>query len=446
MGMMGMSFVMMLMVGQGPNELLDVVSTKGYWRLQGVELTAENMLAQLKAEPGEPNADVRRLMAVRALGELRKREALPLLRKLTDSKELFVAEYAKRAIATIEGKTLRGKGVPLAMRMEDVGLLPANCGLVAQFALAPGTGPVDVAKVIAQMGPMGEQMQQEGGLDQLTKPLVEVTGMIGNVRIDAVTVGLAGDVGNDKGFVVVVARGLYDAQRAAAALKGLMTDENRQRIDQVAGMDVYRPDDEVAMILVSNEHFVLAGGPNADQLPVEALAKAIKAGKGTLRDNKELAAIIDATDKSGRMWAAAQMTEVYRKGSPMFEPFHAAALSTKQGKGGTQLTLLAQGKDADKTAAAIAQFNAELANVRRHMEEGVAQMPMLKPMAELVKSIQVKQAGGNVTITAKMPGESSAGMMLAPMMLFGMRAVPSAPPAMVEEGPVEVQPAQPQGR
>ena len=444
MAMMSMSLVMMLMVGQGPNELLDLVSTKDYWRLESVELTAENMLAQLKPEPGAQNADIRRLMAIRALGELRSKAALPVLGKLTGSKELFVAEYAQRAVAAIGGKTLKGTGVPLARRMKDMNLLPAGTGMVIQYATAPGTGPVDIPKLIAQMGPMGESMLQEGGSDQITKPLVEVAGMIGNVRVDSVTIGLAGDMGNKKGYVVVVARGLYDAKRAAAALKKLMTDQNQQRIDKVAGLDVYRPDDEVALILASNELLVFTAGPQADQLPIEALAKAVKAGKGTLRDNKELAAIIDAADKSGRIWAAAQMTEVYRKAAPLFEPFHAAALSTKELKDSTQFTLLAQGKDADKVAAAVAQLHDELAKAGKQMDETTAQMPMLKPMAEFVKSIQVKQSAANVTITAKLTGKGSMGMLMAPMMMFNLRASPAPP--MAEDGAVEVQPARPEGR
>ena len=41
------------------------------------------------------------------------------------------------------------------------------------------------------------------------------------------------------------------------------------------------------------------------------------------------------------------------------------------------------------------------------MAETVAEAPVREPMAELVKSIEVKQAGANVTIAAKAPGEGS---------------------------------------
>ena len=46
-------------------------------------------------------------VALRTLGELKDNSALPALQKNLDSKEAFVAEYAQRAIAQIEGKPHR---------------------------------------------------------------------------------------------------------------------------------------------------------------------------------------------------------------------------------------------------------------------------------------------------------------------------------------------------
>jgi len=437
MGTMELLLTLVMSMGQGPSELLDLVPTTDYWRIQGVELTTENMQAQLKAE-GTDN--IRRLMAIRSLGELKSREALPGLIKLAGSKELFVADYAKRAIAAVGGRKWQAKGVPLAVRVKHVNFLPAGTAMVGQFAVSPGGGPVDLAKLIGKMGPMGEQLQREGGIDQMLNPLLQFAGMVGNFRVDSVTMGVSGNVANREGFVVFIARGLYDAKRCAAALKGAMTDGDEQKIEKIAGLDVYRPDDEVAILFVSNEVLAFTGGPSADQLPVEALAKALKAGKGTLRDNKQLAAVIDATDKTGRIWAAAQLTETYRKATPIFEPFHAASLSTNFGKDGTLFTVLAKGADADQVSAAVAQLNDQLTQARKQMDETLGQMPMLKPMAEFLKSIAVKQAKADVTITAKMSGDATAAMMLAPMMMFGARASAPDDQPMVEED-MEVQPA-----
>ena len=426
----GLSFVLMMLLGQGPNELLDLLPSKDYWQHQGVEMTAENVLADLTAADANTpaqggQADVRRLMAIRTLGELRCKEALPALRKLADSKELFVADYAGRAIAAIEGRDAPRPGVSAAERLQDVELLPAGCGLVAQYALAPGAGPIDLAKVLAAMGPMAGPAPQEGGLDQLVKPLTEFAGMVGNLRVDAVTIGVAGEIDSDKGFVVVVARGLYDAKRAAAALKETLDGRDAERTQTIGGLEVFYPDREFGLIFASNQRLVLVSGPKRELMPVEQVVAAVKAGKGTLREDKELAKLIDAADKTGRLWMAVRMGETYRKAHPMLEPFVSAALVTKETKDAVEFSLLAQGDDADKVAAAVAQFNGELAKSVKGIKQAADKMPPLQPMAEFIESIQASQSGKAVTITAKFAGKGSAVAMLMPLMFFCERAAPA---------------------
>lgn len=441
MGMMQVWLAMVMTVGQGPTELLDLVPTQDYWRIQGVEVTIKNMQAQLDAKADEKaeGNDVRRLMAIRALGELKSAESIPALTQLAESKELFVADYARRAIAAAGGKKYKAAEVSKALRMKDVNVLPAGTAMVAQFVAAPGGGPVDMTKVLGTMGPMGEQFQKEGGMDQLLKPLLDFGGKVGNLRIDSLTYGVSGEIDNDKGFVVVVARGQYDAKRCAAALKEAMKNRDELRIENVAGIDVYRPDEEVALLLVSNEVLALVAGPREEELPVDALARALKTGKGTLRDNEQLAKAIDATDKTGRIWGAVALTETYRGGSPVFAPFQSASLSAKAGKGETTFTLVARGSDKDHVAEAVVKLNEHLGEAREEMTRTMERMPMLEPMAKFLNSITVEQAKTDVTVTAKLPGQGSAGMLLAPMMMFGMNAR-SAPNGPVAE---EAQPVPP---
>jgi len=150
--------------GGGGNDLLDYMPTAAYWKAKGVEITAERMAAELATEEPadaaklvrdlgaddfatreaamkklramgpaaapalEQAADnddpevkmrarqllqkvaatggaqakaVRRLMAVRALGKLKRPEGLAALRPLLASKEPFVADYARQAIAAV---------------------------------------------------------------------------------------------------------------------------------------------------------------------------------------------------------------------------------------------------------------------------------------------------------------------------------------------------------
>ena len=131
--MMTWMSLMMLLLSGGANELLDFVPTDAYWKAKEVTVSVQTIsadLESLKADDTSKATAVRRLMAIRTLGELKDKSALPALEKLTDSKEMFVADYAKRAIANIEGKPLV-IGIPdnsAQMREKDLWMLPAKCG------------------------------------------------------------------------------------------------------------------------------------------------------------------------------------------------------------------------------------------------------------------------------------------------------------------------------
>src|SRR6185436_2471792 len=164
-------FLFTLISGGGGNHLLDYASTKAYWQSKGVAVSVQTMSAELKTSDAEditqlvaqlaspdgnvragaskkivqlgeavlpqlekaaetPDAEVaasvktliadisaaskknavRRLMAIRTLGELKKPEGLAALRPLLNAKQMFVAEYAARSIAQIEGKPVSAGG------------------------------------------------------------------------------------------------------------------------------------------------------------------------------------------------------------------------------------------------------------------------------------------------------------------------------------------------
>src|SRR2546421_8733531 len=106
----------MLLGGASGNDLLDLIPTDSYWKSKEVELTAPNIMVELnsiKADDTSKATAVRRLMAIRALGELKSADALPSLKTQLDSKEMFVADYAQRAIDAIESKpAAHASGVP----------------------------------------------------------------------------------------------------------------------------------------------------------------------------------------------------------------------------------------------------------------------------------------------------------------------------------------------
>jgi hypothetical protein len=483
-----MMLMMALMGGGGANDLTDFIDTNSYWALQGVEVTLPAMKAQLAAAnadaatalckdlvgddeaksraaavkiksigmaamphlekaardaQGKPEKAarvqnligqlyanvqgpaVRRLMAIRTLGELKKRDALAILQPLLKSKALFEAEYARAAIAAIEGKEFKRPGLPAKERMKDIWLLPAGCGVVGQVTIPPGK-PIDIAKVIKTMGPMiGGGQAPQNMLPQLTSMIVMAAGQVGNVRIDAITLGVANDVGNRTGFAVVIARGRYDTK----ALKQMLLQVARSNTETIDGTEVFKPDNEFAIFLPSSDRLVLVAGPRKAQTPVAQMIAAVKAGKGALTADSDIGKLIKTVDTSSPIWAASKLSETYRKES-LLAPFDTMTMTSKIAKGVQTFKLVAIGTDAEKVAQAVKEFDGHMAEGRRETAKQAQRMPMIKPMADFIASIKAKADGTKVTVTASMKGNSALMGMFMPMMMMNVRSAPMDKPAV----------------
>jgi len=160
---------------------------------------------------------------------------------------------------------------------------------------------------------------------------------------------------------------------------------------------------------------------------------AVKAGKGALTASSDMGKLIKTIDTTSPIWAAAKMSETYRKES-LFAPFDTMAMTSKVAKGVQNFKLVAVGKDAEKVAQAVKQFDGHMAEGRRETARAVERMPAIKPMADFIASIKAKADGTKVTVTASMKGSTALmGMFMPMMMMTGSRAVDGP----VDHGPVE---------
>jgi hypothetical protein len=424
-GMGTVLFLMTLLGGGSGNDLVDYLDTNSYWAQQKVEVTVPKMQAQL-APTGAAVDPVRRLMAIRTLGELKKKGAIATLQPLLKSKTLFEAEYAAAAIAAIEGKAYKRPGLSAKERMKDVYLLPAGCGVVGQATLPPGKA-VDIAKAVQAMGNMGGQAPQEM-LPQLTAMFTMAAGHVGNVRLDSITMGVADDVGKDTGIVVLIARGRYDTK----AVRKMLVEVGRCNTEEIDGTEVFSPDKESVIFLPSSDRLVVVVGPRQAHKPIAEMIAAVKAGKGGLTADSDMGKLIKTVDTASPIWAAAVMSETYRQAS-LLAPFDTMTLTTKTVKGTRNFTLTAVGSDAGKVALAAKEFDGHIAKMQqeftRETEAGLMP-PMVKPAGDVVSSIKTVTEGPKVTVTASMKGNSSAMGVLLPMMTnakAGPREIREAP-------------------
>jgi hypothetical protein len=488
---------LVLIAGGGGNELLDYLPANAYWKAKGVPVTAERLLDELRApappdvaalvrdlgaerhqtreeatrklqalgaaaapalrkaadsddpevrtrageilkalQGGGPQAQfVRRLMAIRTLGELRKPDALPALRPLLESKELFVADYARRAIAAIEGKPTAQPRVAketLQTLQADLCLLPASCAIVAQCTAMPG-GPVDFEKMIKEtMAATVDLPAPPNLIEEVTKGIITAAEKVGNVRLDHATIGVAGDVGPQKGFIVVIARGLYDAEAAKAALK-----EQGVTSEDLDGITVFSPAKESKLIPCSNDRFVLAAGPGPDDIPTKELAAAIKANRNEPAFHAKLAEMIKGIELGSPMWMAVRMTDAYRQG-PVLAPFESAVLTSQRNQeGALAARLVAQGKDAAAVKAAADEIEKGLQQAKAEFARDAGRRPFVKPMAEIIESIRLTNEGERLVLTGAMKEPSQAVAFVFVFLIRVRGGTGVGPPPRPAPGPVE---------
>jgi len=421
----------LVLTNGGGNDLLDYVQSKAYWQLKGVAVTVPAITAELgrakeAAEPAQAQA-VRRLMAIRTLGELKDAQALPTLQPLVKSEAPFEAEYAQQAIAAIEGKPFTRPQPPAKELAKDAWLLPASCGIAAQSSMPPGK-PVDFEEAFKNAGPM--PLDPKEALPEITEALLSVAELTGNFRLHAIALGVAGTIGDDEGFVVAIARGQYDAKavQAALRLKGEVKSET------VQGVEVLQPDRNVAMILPSNDCFVFLAGPRGEKLPIAEVASALKKGTGTLAAESDLGKLIRSVDTSQPLWAVAKVTDTYRQAGPIVAAFDTATLVGRAEKEALKLDLVALGTDAQKVANAVAAFDKLIQEGRAELAKAAQEMPMTKPVADFLASVRIQSDGPKATVTAAFKTASQATM--APFLfLFVARSAPRRGAVEHREGP-----------
>lgn len=470
---------LVLMLNGGGRDLLHMIPTEAYWQEKNVEMTTENMLAQLgggaeqapdisdlakqlasddhrsrrqakealiamgpaitpqleklmkeSQDPEVVNSarevmesfggvgkakEVRKLMAIRALGDLKAKEALPTLEKLVDSKELFVAEYAKDAIARIKGEQPQLPQATAEQLKSDYLLLPKNMGTVAQAkSMVAGTTAVEeLAKLNSGMmrrfsstqpTTQMDEAQKKQAMREYVQTVIRIAEQTGNARLDSMTMGISDDVGPRTGYIVFIARGKYDPEGLATLKSSLSPRMEKQVIE---GLDVYA-DREATILPLSSERLVFAVGSNADSVPVMTIAKHLKAGKGELDQNQTMMDLIKTVDTTKPAWGVMQINAAMAE-APFLAPFDTVRMTADVKDDEVIATFKAEGDDAEEVKKAVEWLNTEIGREVTRMKERIAQNPngywgRMKPMVDIMESIKATADGKTATLTGKARG------------------------------------------
>ncbi|HEV8291035.1 MAG TPA: HEAT repeat domain-containing protein [Tepidisphaeraceae bacterium] len=487
-------FLFTLIGGGGGNHLLDYASTEAFWKSKGVIVNVQTMTAELKSSDAqdiselikqlaspdgqvragaskkivqlgeavlpqlEKAADipdpevaasvktliadisaaskknaVRRLMAIRALGELKKPDAVATLRPLLNAKEMFVAEYAARSIAQLEGKPIAPGGATAEQKKSDLALLTADCRLVVQVAPAFAPVPVDVLIEKIPAAAIGNPNKDQIKAD-LTKAVLLVAEMIGDVRVDSVTLGSSADFGPNAGFAAIIIRGQYDS---AAVRQALMKLQIAPR--PVGGTDVFSPDEHFSALFPANDRAIGITGANPQVMNVEGFATALKTGKGGLESSDEMKKLLATVDTTQPLWAVLKMTDTLKQ-VPIFSAFEQIMLVGKVKDQTVDIQINGQGQNAAQVAAAVDQLNAAVQQGINQLKPMAQDAPFMSQIVKTLEGIQCKSEGEKATLTLSVKADTAT--LIGPM-LFGVRSTPElAPPPAAQVIPPP--PPQPQ--
>jgi hypothetical protein len=356
---------------------------------------ARELIRQISAQ-SKP-ASVRRLMAIRALGESGDPTALAILQPLLVSTAPFEAEYAAAAIAALRHQPTTRPALALADRAADAWHLPADCCMVWQSA-APSGHPINLDALIAQDMAMTNR-QRDQVVDDLYNPLIEAAETVGNVRIQSVTAGLTGQLSPHSGYLIFVLRGQYDSQ---ALIQTLLSHQAQVAGHNVDGVDVFSQNNsEPWLFMPSDQQLVVVAGPG--EVPIESIVAAVTQGKGDLHSSPDLSPVLASTDMSQRLWGMAKVTDSYRQYMPILAPFDTIVMSsTRQGKM-VDVKVSAAGNDPDGAKASVGTFNGGLSMALAQLRPELILSPLGRPVLKMLESIHCAGDGGNATATMEMP-------------------------------------------
>jgi hypothetical protein len=385
---------------------------------------AKSLMSEINA--AVKPAATRRLMAIRTLGERKERRALDVLRALLQSKEPFVAAYAGRAIAQIEGKPAEAFTPSAALR-NDLWLLPANCAAVGQYEPGPGLSQ-RFDQAIEPMHVRPEQKKDR--LKTLTEYVLEMADQIGNVRIDGLTVGVSDDFSFGSGFVVVIFRGQFD--RAAVAER--VRQEGAPSAD-LEGTAVFTLEEGGSLFFPSDDLAVYLFGPDAQKLPTREMIAAARAGKGGLASAEAMRDVIKSARTDQPLWAVARVTEAYRQ-FPIAMGFDRASLVGRQTGPRFDFEGSAEGTDPKQVDISTHEMQRYLKDATDGLRTMAPVMPPLQRVMRFLESIKSKVEGTKLTASGTFEGPVTR---LVVFMNF-----PYATAQPTEEGKPEPPPKKPQ--
>jgi len=392
-----------------------------------VASSAKELLDNLTAPGGRERA-IRQLMAIRTLGERKDPAALPTLQKLMASKTPFVAEYAQKAIATIQNKPVTATAaLDLATLANDAKRMPETLGAfgVVRPGFAPKRSVPDLIRAMSlTRGRQIDDNQIATMQDSFNTNVIAQLELTGNWRVDGFSFGMSKEISNHRGWVVFTWHGQFDK----SALLEQVAAARRQRPDNVdaAGVkdEVLVVNNELAVIMPSDRELtvVLAGPGERENLATLAQEYLDRArGKTTPTNHPACAELSKTVPADAQAWLAvwSVSTELQEKLKVINGIEKGIAWATRKADGNMVAQLSATWSDEATLTTAIADTENLTKNLLTQIDKELERRPLAKDglsggakiwLESLVLTPKTKQLTAKMDISAELLGQFM-GMM-----------------------------------
>ncbi len=408
-----------------------------------VALTAKALIAKIKASQQSVD-QISRLMAIRELGRLKAETALPLLKALGKSRDVFVKEYSKEAVNKIMEVVPKPKRVSKALD-KKVGALPADCGLVLRLsAMSEANFLAGIEKMIAQMPPgMGggvPAQPQSSFKVKMTEEILKagILQKIGNIRLDSILAGVSESTQEDKLHATFLIRGVFNVNaifRAILEAAPESADIVRKRIGKRTALVMEQG--HVKLIAISNRTVLIITSGDPKAYPTQqVLASYSKDMKKGLTGNGKMAELIEQVDRDGPLWAVVKLGAGYQKGMPLIKAFDRVLFSTKMHGKLLDLKIEVVGRHPIAVGMAAGMIEKKLKEAKTNLAEMMMMMPMLKPMHDSLNSIKLETFGKSLTITARTDMESLFSVPLGLAFMVSASIRPMLGPGQMPGPPI----------
>jgi hypothetical protein len=222
--LMGPLLAVLAAGGNVPNDLVSLVRARDYFQARNVEVNADKMTALAGKAPTDAKESVAQLLAIRWLGEhpaeaKKAKGAVDTLRQVAagdkDKDRLgFARDYARRALARLEGKAAPARTMPAnSIREGALEWFPKNSSIFGGLELRPaeamkGEPDPTLRLVFGTMMP-----------ERARKEMYDFIDKVGNIRVDRASFAVIAKDGDQDTRLYVRITGLADRKRLVALIQ-----------------------------------------------------------------------------------------------------------------------------------------------------------------------------------------------------------------------------------